>query len=390
MHLFITGSTGTGKTSLANKLYDLLTTDNQKVIIISCDSVQIYKHLNIGTNKDKKTHLGMDLVNLNEKFDVEQYISYVRAIVFDDNQSNRTIAQPPLSAALSSPKMTNQLHPDISRAGLEVTEGQVLSRSHLPIPIYIIVGGTTFYIQRYIATLSDTEHPTALIHLHHTNRQTHYKQTDLRCEKMILKNLLNECVTYYSFLMDNENSLNIINSIGYRDGKEFVKCVKQGIELYELKTCFLDSGCKEVNCPTHNTVNIINDIPAELITSLIPRFYTFLNTFKRRTRNYIRKQISYFNTFYLKHSESLPILIVSDYNMNENDINNNKLIINNIISFINNPLKYKSISNEIMSNKINNNFKLMKEYKSSTVLLKEDVVFNLIRDLIKFIICYRS
>lgn len=44
MYLFITGSTGTDKTKLSNKLTHHFK-ENKKIILISCDSVQIYEEL---------------------------------------------------------------------------------------------------------------------------------------------------------------------------------------------------------------------------------------------------------------------------------------------------------------------------------------------------------
>ena len=69
--LIICGPTATGKTELAlhlNKLFD--------GEIISADSRQVYKYMNIGTGKDKPegaTIWGYDLVTPDEEFSVKRY-----------------------------------------------------------------------------------------------------------------------------------------------------------------------------------------------------------------------------------------------------------------------------------------------------------------------------
>ena len=70
----IMGPTGIGKTDLAFKLYD--STD---VEIISVDSVQVYKHLNIGSGKpDKKVltkypHKLIDVIDPHEKYSTGKF-----------------------------------------------------------------------------------------------------------------------------------------------------------------------------------------------------------------------------------------------------------------------------------------------------------------------------
>jgi len=68
------GPTGIGKTDLAFKLYD-----SANVEIISVDSVQVYKHLNIGSGKpDKKflnkyPHKLIDVIDPHEKYSTGKF-----------------------------------------------------------------------------------------------------------------------------------------------------------------------------------------------------------------------------------------------------------------------------------------------------------------------------
>ncbi len=74
--LVICGPTATGKTALAVYLAGLFHGE-----ILSVDSRQVYRHMDIGTGKDKPegvTIWGYDLVNPTEEFSVAQYVSLAR------------------------------------------------------------------------------------------------------------------------------------------------------------------------------------------------------------------------------------------------------------------------------------------------------------------------
>lgn len=70
--LVITGPTATGKTALAIKLAKKLNGE-----IISADSRQVYKFLDIGTGKETNfPQWGIDLVNPDYNFNVSDYVTY--------------------------------------------------------------------------------------------------------------------------------------------------------------------------------------------------------------------------------------------------------------------------------------------------------------------------
>lgn len=85
--LVVCGPTATGKTSLGIKLAKKFNGE-----IVSCDSRQVYKHMNIGTGKewDKDVKIwGYDLVEPSEKYNVSEYFKTVKVIISDIWQRNK-------------------------------------------------------------------------------------------------------------------------------------------------------------------------------------------------------------------------------------------------------------------------------------------------------------
>ncbi|MDR2341303.1 MAG: tRNA (adenosine(37)-N6)-dimethylallyltransferase MiaA [Puniceicoccales bacterium] len=78
----IAGVTGSGKSAIA---VDLARRAGGE--ILSCDSTQFYKNANIGTAKITKEeqsgipHHGLDLVDLDQCFDVKQFVAYARHVL---------------------------------------------------------------------------------------------------------------------------------------------------------------------------------------------------------------------------------------------------------------------------------------------------------------------
>lgn len=83
--LVITGPTAVGKTSLAIELAQKFSGE-----IISADSRQVYKFMDIGTGKDKTFfQWGLDLVLPNQQFNVSQYTKYAVGIIKDIWKRNK-------------------------------------------------------------------------------------------------------------------------------------------------------------------------------------------------------------------------------------------------------------------------------------------------------------
>lgn len=89
--LIITGPTATGKTALAIELAKKFNGE-----IISADSRQVYKHMDIGTGKDRGEYIknnikiwGIDLVDPDYNFNVSDYVEYAAAAISDIQNRNK-------------------------------------------------------------------------------------------------------------------------------------------------------------------------------------------------------------------------------------------------------------------------------------------------------------
>ncbi|MBS4882730.1 MAG: tRNA (adenosine(37)-N6)-dimethylallyltransferase MiaA, partial [Peptoniphilus harei] len=87
--IIITGPTGIGKTELSLEL-----AKKYKGEIISCDSMQIYKKLNIGTAKIDLTetsipHYMIDIVEPSDNFTVADFKNSAKKIIKDINNRDR-------------------------------------------------------------------------------------------------------------------------------------------------------------------------------------------------------------------------------------------------------------------------------------------------------------
>lgn len=88
--IILTGPTGSGKTSLSINLAKLLDTE-----IISADSMQVYKYMDIGTAKIKEEetmgikHHMIDVVNPDEEFTVDDFKNKSNEIIEELNSNNK-------------------------------------------------------------------------------------------------------------------------------------------------------------------------------------------------------------------------------------------------------------------------------------------------------------
>jgi tRNA dimethylallyltransferase len=95
--LVVAGATATGKTGLAIRLARTLLDEGRPVTVISADSRQVYRGLDIGTAKasveDRALvpHAGLDLVDPPERFTVTDFVEHATAVL-DDLRSRDGVA----------------------------------------------------------------------------------------------------------------------------------------------------------------------------------------------------------------------------------------------------------------------------------------------------------
>lgn len=86
--VFITGATASGKTDFAHKLLDLYFKD---AVILSVDSMQVYKYMDIGSAKPSKKEIEkykykmLDIISPKENFTVKDYIDKTSISLKDTN-----------------------------------------------------------------------------------------------------------------------------------------------------------------------------------------------------------------------------------------------------------------------------------------------------------------
>lgn len=83
--LVITGPTGVGKTAVSREVARRL----RSVEVVSCDSMAVYKEMNIGTSKpssqlrEEIPHHLIDLISVEEEFNVARYVELARSVIRD-------------------------------------------------------------------------------------------------------------------------------------------------------------------------------------------------------------------------------------------------------------------------------------------------------------------
>ena len=96
--IVVAGATATGKTELAIRLAEAYTADRRQAVIISADSRQVYRGLDIGTAKAtaddraRVPHFGVDLVDPDEPFSLADFATHARDVLGDLAQRDAAVA----------------------------------------------------------------------------------------------------------------------------------------------------------------------------------------------------------------------------------------------------------------------------------------------------------
>ncbi|HEV8282637.1 MAG TPA: tRNA (adenosine(37)-N6)-dimethylallyltransferase MiaA [Candidatus Limnocylindrales bacterium] len=87
--IVVAGATSTGKTELGIRLGEALTSEGHPATVISADSRQVYRGLDIGTAKvsaadrARVPHAGIDLVDPDQRFALADYVAHARSVLGD-------------------------------------------------------------------------------------------------------------------------------------------------------------------------------------------------------------------------------------------------------------------------------------------------------------------
>jgi tRNA dimethylallyltransferase len=242
----VVGPTATGKTRLAIEIAKKYNGE-----VVSADSMQIYKGMDIATAKPDaeekqgiKHHL-IDFVNIYEKFDVASYCSIAKKCIKDINSKGK-IAILAGGTGLYVDSLINNVQ--FSKGDIdESLRAKLFEESKLKGNIYIwqqlneidplyassvevnnikkIIRGIEIYNttgitpseQMKISKSEESPYKTLLIGLNYKDRKILYNKINTRVDKMVEKGLINEA----RYILKNNHSITSIGAIGYRQLKPY-------------------------------------------------------------------------------------------------------------------------------------------------------------------------
>lgn len=255
--IVIVGPTGIGKTRLSIELAKKL--DGE---IVSADSMQIYKHMNIGTAKptieeqQNIPHYMIDTVEIGTNFSVAQYqsmaFSYIEDILKRDKQPivvggtglyiNSIIEEIKYGEVEEAPQYRENLENIARTQGSEILyeelkqkDPEAANRIHINDLKRIIralevfeITGKTITEQQENSKNADTKYEYIVIGLR-TDRETIYNRINLRVDKMLEEGLIEEAKEVLKLMGDKNTSH---QAIGYKELKKYF----EGTETLEEAT----------------------------------------------------------------------------------------------------------------------------------------------------------
>ena len=266
--LALTGPTASGKTALSLSLAEKLGCE-----IISLDSMQIYKHMDIGTAKataDKRArvpHHMIDFLSPSESYSAEDYRADAMRVLADVESRGRlplfvggtglymdTVIR---GTELSSPPSSEELRERLLESAVTDEEREALWQRLLEIDpesankthknnvrrvvraleIYELTGKTKTYFDE-LSRMVTPDLEVGMITLDFHNRDNLYSRVDMRVDQMIDEGLLDEVKSLYDsgILVENTTAA---QAIGYKEIKLYLdgECsLDEAVELLKLST----------------------------------------------------------------------------------------------------------------------------------------------------------
>ncbi len=244
--LIVCGPTATGKTALAVKLAKILNAE-----IICADSMQIYKHLSIGTAKvtpeetEGVKHHIVDFLHPKERFSVAEYVSLASQCIKDINKKgklcivvggtgqyiNSLICGMSFTTQKTSDDIRENLYKRLEIEGIdsiynELCEIDLAYAKNIHKNNHVrVIRAMELYLQtgKTMSTQIENSIPKTkpyndvIIGVNYSSRQELYSNINKRVDVMMSKGLLQEAKTVY----DNADEyITAAQAIGY---KEFFK-----------------------------------------------------------------------------------------------------------------------------------------------------------------------
>lgn len=263
--LILLGPTGVGKTDISIKLAQ----KTPDIEIISADSMQIYKYMDIGTAKPKKSilksikHHMIDIVNPSENFDVTQYSKLATKIILDVFERGKmpvlmggsglyisSIINPLFTgpaknieyreileeeAKIHGKKYLHEILSEIDPVSASKIEPNDLRRIIRALEVYKFTGKTISYLQKkaFNENLKFKYHIIGL----KRDRKNLYQIINLRVNKMIKDGFIEEVKMLRD--MGYKEDLNSMQGLGYKQINKHLNGVytkEEAIDLIKIET----------------------------------------------------------------------------------------------------------------------------------------------------------
>ena len=264
--LILLGPTGVGKTNISTKLAQKM----PDIEIISADSMQIYKYMDIGTAKPNKRilkaikHHMIDIVEPSENFDVIQYSKLATKIILDVFKRVKipilmggsglyisSIINPLFIGPAKDIEYRETLEKDAKMHGKEYLydklskidpvsaskiEPNDLRRIIRALEVYKSTGKTISYLQKKALT-EDPKFKYHIIGLKR-DRENLYQRINLRVDKMFKDGFIEEVKMLRN--MGYKEDLNSMQSLGYKQIIKHLNGVlptkEEAIDLIKIET----------------------------------------------------------------------------------------------------------------------------------------------------------
>jgi len=270
--IILTGPTGTGKTVISIKIAQYI----PEIEIISADSMQIYKYLNIGTDKpkydilNKYTHHCIDVVEPSENYNVMQYTKQaeqcIKNTLYRDKKPLivggtglyiKSLIKPIFNGPGRDQNIRNKLAELASKKGNKILYNQLVKvdpeysnkislndtkRIIRALEVFYLTGKPLTHFHKN-ANINKTE---AIYHYYiiciHMDRKKLYQKINDRVEQMINNGLIEETNRIIEKYKDKNIDLNTLSSmqgLGYKQVMLYLKgniSKEESVEMIKKET----------------------------------------------------------------------------------------------------------------------------------------------------------